>query len=475
MMTSLSRRTASLPRVPLAILVLTIMTVLAGQLWSLRSSPAAVAAPAAVDPIAGSVDGAAGAAGAAVPLGPDVASLTSADLDRIRADITFWGDRFRASPRDFISATRLASSEVELARATGDIAAYLAADTAVTGALAAYPDYQAALDYRGVVLVALHRFVAARDHATAILADTPKDPTALATLGDADLELGDVAAATSAYQALEVTADSSAARVRLSHLAFIEGRTTEAVSQSHAAIADAIDEGASGSAMAWYDYQLGDTLIATGNRAGAADAYAAALVADPASHLARWGLARIAAADGHTDQAITLLDQAIAAVPLPEFLARRADLYGIRGGPGDAERATADRKTVLAIAQLSGGAAGVYDRTLSLFLSNTGSDPTRALTLAQSELGVRKDVYGYDALAWALLANGRPAEADGAMATALAFGTRDAKLLYHAGMIKAALGDAPDARTLLTGALTLDDSFDPVGAMRARATLDRLP
>ena len=61
------------------------------------------------------------------------------------------------------------------------------------------------------------------------------------------------------------------------------------------------------------------------------------------------------------------------------------------------------------------------------------------------------------------------------MTTALAFGTRDAKLLYHAGMIKAALGDDAAARTLLTDALALDDSFDPAGAARARATLERLP
>jgi len=256
--------------------------------------------------------------------------------------------------------------------------------------------------------------------------------------------------------------------------AFIQGHTDEAVRQSHAAIAAAVDEGAGGSAMAWFDYQLGDTLISTGDRAGAADAYAAALAQDPASHLARWGLARVAAAAGRTDDAIHLLDAAIAAVPLPEFLARRAELYDIRAATGDAKLAADDRATVLAIAQLTGGAAGVYDRTLSLFLSNTGSDPARALSLAQAEIKARKDVYGYDALAWALLANDRPAEADVAMTTALAFGTRDAKLLYHAGMIKAALGDDASARTLLTGALKLDDSFDPVGAARARATLEGL-
>ena len=56
-----------------------------------------------------------------------------------------------------------------------------------------------------------------------------------------------------------------------------------------------------------------------------------------------------------------------------------------------------------------------------------------------------------------------------------AFGTRDAKLLYHAGMIAAAVGDPGRARTQLSDALALDASFDPVGAQRARDTLSTLP
>ena len=475
MLTSLSRRAGGVPRIPLAILALTIAVVTVGQWLALRPiAPTSPAIQAVDDPL----DDA--ATGETDPLAPVVTSVSASDLDRIRANITFWGDRFRADPRDFVSATRLAASEIESARATGDIGAYLAADVAVTGALKADADYPPALAYRGVVLVALHRFADARAHAAAVLADSPNDPTALATLGDASLELGDMTAAAGAYQTLELVSGSAAAHVRLSHLAFIQGRTTDAVIESEAAVAAATDEGDDASALAWFRYQLGDTLIATGDRSGAAEAYAAALAADPSSHLARWGLARVAAAEGRTDDAIRLLSEAIAAVPLPEFLARRASLYDIRAATGDADLAADDRATVLAIAQLTGGASGVYDRTLSLFLADTGRDPVRALTLAETELGTRKDVYGYDALAWALLANDRPQEADDAMTSALAFGTRDARLLYHAGMIKAALvgtdpAAGPAARDLLESALALDASFDPAGAIHARATLERLP
>ena len=56
------------------------------------------------------------------------------------------------------------------------------------------------------------------------------------------------------------------------------------------------------------------------------------------------------------------------------------------------------------------------------------------------------------------------------MSRALAFGTRDAKLLYHAGMIAQALGQTDRARTFLDDSLSLDPSFGPLQVARAQAT-----
>lgn len=465
-MTTFLRRTTTLPRVPLAVLGLSIALVIGPRIAGWASAPTA---PRAMPP---AVVVEAGDAGQAIadPLTAPVIDASTDDIARIRANVAFWGDRLAANPRDFVSATRVAGSFIELARATGDIGAYAAADEALERALTIAPDSAAARGYRGVVLVALHRFVEARDHAAAVLVDQPGDPTALATLGDAALELGDLTMATDAYTALRALAPSAAAEVRESRLAFIQGRVTDAVAASRAAVDLAVDEGASG-ALAWYRYQLGALLLATGDRAGASEAFDTALRDDPTSHLALAGRARIAAAEGSLDAAIADLDAATATIPLPESLARRADLLERRGGPGDAARAADDRATVLAIAQLSDAGAGVYDRTLALYLATTGIDPQRALRLAEAEIAVRKDVYGYDALGWALLANGRDAEADAALTAALAVGTRDASILYHAGMAASAVGDAPRARQLLEDALALDPTFDPVSVARAEQTL----
>ena len=73
------------------------------------------------------------------------------------------------------------------------------------------------------------------------------------------------------------------------------------------------------------------------------------------------------------------LDAAIAIVPLPEFVARRADLYRApRPPPAMLALERDDRKTVLAIAQLAGSAANVYDRTLSLYLAEHRRSTRRA-------------------------------------------------------------------------------------------------
>src|SRR5439155_6083460 len=127
--------------------------------------------------------------------------------------------------------------------------------------------------------------------------------------------------------------------------------------------------------------------------------------------------------------------------------------------------------TVEAIGHLAAINQQVYNRQLVLFSVNHDRDLATALTLAEQELAVRKDAYGYDAYAWALLANGRTADADAAMTTALAFGTRDALLLYHAGEIDLELGNTALAHDRLTQALATTGALDPLASSKAKASL----
>ena len=91
-----------------------------------------------------------------------------------------------------------------------------------------------------------------------------------------------------------------------------------------------------------------------------------------------------------------------------------------------------------------------------------------------AELEVRKDVYGYDAYAWALFENHRYADARRAEDQALSAGTIDAKLLYHSGLIAKALGDTERAKADLVRALAVSPGFDALQARRARVELQQL-
>ena len=191
----------------------------------------------------------------------------------------------------------------------------------------------------------------------------------------------------------------------------------------------------------------------------------------PDSFLAVAGEARAEAALGHTDAAIASYQQAIAIAPQPDSLTALGDLYALAG---DDKLAADQYATVEAIGRLAALNQQVYNRQLVLFSVNHGRDLSEALRLAQQELAVRKDVYGYDAEGWALLANGRAADADVAMRKALAFGTRDALLLYHAGEIAQAMGDQARAHDLLGQALAIRGALDPLSAAKAQATLEPL-
>jgi tetratricopeptide (TPR) repeat protein len=111
---------------------------------------------------------------------------------------------------------------------------------------------------------------------------------------------------------------------------------------------------------------------------------------------------------------------------------------------------------------------------LVLFYANHDLKLTEALELAEKEIAVRQDIYGYDAWAWALYKNGQYAKAAEAAEQALQLGTRDALLYYHAGMIYQGLGDAEHAQALLAEALLINPYFDLMQTRLAQAALDQL-
>lgn len=379
-----------------------------------------------------------------------------------------WSANLRRDPEDFVSAQNLALVLYTRGRLTGSADDDVAAQAAVDQGLRAYPEDRGGRTMKALLQFTLHDFRGAIATASAVHAEDPGALQALATIGDSQLELGQYDAAAKVFDELEVAQPGAAVTARLARLAAIRGNDATAASLAARATKEARGEGSDGPSFAFYPYLEGYLAFQAGRLDDAVAADRAAVAAWPGSHLGHEALAKALAAQGHLDEAMSEYERAIAIVPQPEYLAGLGDLEQLSGRAADAARQYA---TVDAIAGLQ---ATLYNRQLVLFDINHGRHVAGALALAETELATRKDVFGWDAYAWALLANDRAADADAAMRQALALGTKDALLDYHAGMIAKALGDGARATELLTAALARNPGFDPLQAERARAALREL-
>jgi tetratricopeptide (TPR) repeat protein len=253
-------------------------------------------------------------------------------------------------------------------------------------------------------------------------------------------------------------------------MAFLTGDPDSAV-RLVARAADVSRQEGAPDAEAFYCFQLGDLERAIGNLDGAAAAYGRSLAALPEYVPAMAGLAAVRNAQGRRDQAIHLLEVAIARLPQPELVAALGDLYALDGRP---DRAAAQYRLVSGIARISTANGSVYDRQLSLFAADHDRGIGRAVRRAWAELAIRGDIYGHDALAWTLFKAGRLDEAAVEADAALSLGTPDPRIAYHAGMIAVARGDGDKALPLLRLAVRGIAMLPPLQQRVARDALSAL-
>ena len=390
---------------------------------------------------------------------------------RIDGAIAVWTGNLERDSADFIAAINLAELYLTRAWTTGQTADYDRALDASQRALAIDASLVPARLLNAQVLFAIHDFAGAQAAAEALLVDQPGLPQAVATLGDARLEQGDYAGSSEAYDRLSVAVGGAPVVARQARLASLTSSLATArelaAEASRLATADPETDPVS---RAWYHVLGGALAFQAGDVAAAQASYQQALVEWPTSAPALAGAARALAALGDSQGAIQLYEQAVALYPQPETLAALGDLYVLTGG---VDEAATRYEQVLALAAID-AEAGLFNRGIILFLANHAERPAEAVALAAADLETRKDVYGWDAHAWALYAAGQYEEADASITNARAQGTEDAVLDYHAGMIAVALGRNADAQRLIEAALARNPTFDPLQAQTARATLESL-
>ena len=158
-------------------------------------------------------------------------------------------------------------------------------------------------------------------------------------------------------------------------------------------------------------------------------------------------------------------------MPLVEYAGALQDLYALAGQRDEARKQSEMVDMIDKMEQASGLNV---NRNLAMAYADRDRKPDRALALAEKELGGRRDIYTYDALAWALYKNKKYEEAGKAKDKALELGTPEPAFYYHAGMIERALGQTDQARKHLQRALALNARFDPRQAPLAEAALKEI-
>jgi tetratricopeptide (TPR) repeat protein len=372
----------------------------------------------------------------------------------------------RARPDDPRALASLGIAYVQQARSTADPSFYGKAEVAFRRALATDPgSYDATLGL-GALALARHDFAAALRLGRRAAAINPDDEDPWGVIGDALLELGRYRAASRAFQRMVDTRPGAAAYARISYARELTGDVPGAIR----AMRMALDAAGMPRDAAWAATQLGDLYWNRGGLRRAARAYRQALTLLPGYPPALVGRARLAWARGDAPRAIRALSLAVRRFPLPEYVVALGDLAWASG-----RRRMAREQYRLARAEhrLFRGSGVNIDLELALFDADHGA-PGRALAAARAEWRRRRSVHVADALSWALYRNGRPRAAARYARLALRLGTPNALFLYHAGMIRLALGDRSGARRLLSEALGLNPWFSFLHAREAARVLERL-
>ena len=344
---------------------------------------------------------------------------------------------------------RLGWTFVQKARLSYDPGYYKLAEACAACIESSHQEAPEALLLRGHVLNSLHRFKEAEAVARTLVA-TRGLPFDFGLLGDALMEQGALAEATGAYQKMIDMKPGPQSYSRAAHVRWLKGDLSGAIELMR--MAASAGSPRDGESAAWAYARLANLELQAGAISNARQACDAALMFKPDYAPALLVRGRMLVADAQYAQAVESLKRAAQANPLPEYQWALADALRTAGSAEEAGRVEDDlvRK----------GEAG-DPRTFALYLATRRERAQQAVELARRELETRADIFTLDALAWSLAASGNYVEARSRIAQALAEGTSDARLFFHAGMIAALNSQKIEARRWLNKASSIGQMLMP--------------
>jgi tetratricopeptide (TPR) repeat protein len=377
-------------------------------------------------------------------------------------------DRIYQAPTDADAHALLGAAYVQRARETGDPSYYTKAEAVLHKALKLDPQHVEALIGAGTLALGRHEFREALTLGEQARTLNPTIPRIYGVISDAQIELGLYDAAVGTIQTMVDLRPDLSSYSRVSYARELHGDVPGAIEAMQAAVAAG---GPSIENTQWVRVQLGHLYFNRGDLATAEATYQRALAQLPDDVHALAGLARVHAARGEYATAIKLYTDVTQRMPLPEYVIALGDVYATHG---DDQQAQHQYDLVKAIDTLSAANGVNTDLELALFFADHDIDLETSLSKARAAYAARPSIHAADVLAWTLYKTGSYTEAQHYAAEALALGTRDPLMLFHAGMIAHARGQHEQARAYLQQAMDLNPHFSLLHGERAVTTLKEL-
>jgi len=344
---------------------------------------------------------------------------------------------------------RLGWAFVEKARESFDPGFYKLAEQCARAIETRDPQSQEAMLLRAHVLQNLHRFKESETLARSLVQQRGLSFD-YGLLGDALMEQGNLREAVEAYQRMMNLKPDLRAYARAAHMRWLKGDLEGAIEAMELAVSAGTPSDAESSAwvntrLAFYEFQTG--------RVSEAEQWCAVALSLQKNYPPTLLLqGRILLGQSRFAEAVDLLHSAVKLNPLPEYQWTLAEALHGAGKENEAREVEA---------QLCQRGASNDPRMLALYLATRHMSSDTAVRLARAEFDSRSDVFTHDALAWSLAAAGKLTEAHTEMQRAMAEGTQDARLFFHAGIIASQAGHSADAECWLRKASELSHLLLP--------------
>lgn len=364
--------------------------------------------------------------------------------------------RVKALPQAADGWILLGRSWIQKARLTSDPGFYVNVEACANEILRLGPESTGGLELQSLVFMNNHQFREADSVAQKALQKDPANLIALGIRSDALLELGEFEKSADATQQMLNLHPDMSSYSRASYLRWLKGDSAGAKEFIREALEgrDTRDP----ESAAWTFVQAGMLYWHEGDYEGADAIFEEALKWVPDYPLALVARGRAALSLNHPAEAAKFLQRAYSIHPLPETAWMLGDALALTGDQKNAEDSF---RNVMNEGRRA-------DRlTLAYFFASKNRNLEEALQLIEAERKNRGNIYVDDTYAWVLYHLGRFAEARKAIDHALRLGTRDARLLYHAGAIRLASGDA-SGQKWIQRAFALNPQFDALALLEVK-------